>query len=482
MAVVPTTVKAALKDPYLFFGNDTTGIAFWMDYVTFVIENFFRAIGKGRETKKLALDGGKAPRIPITYKTLAKILNAICRHFKFPSIMDMANSDLKFIDVGTGIGIPLAALCTVATTYGAEMDAEAAELVGLLCRHRDRIFIGDTKVRPRKDVNLNDTPFCLPWRMAQPSITVVDVTKRTFTGTTRPATIHVILNLTAARFQVHVCGALVLFMMKAFPATGVLMFSELQHGGDVKRFKEAGLLDDDLGNLLHMEGGAPGGVPFNISIPIGTCTRTAIGFVVREKQRERFGLFCRANVELLPPDFNEDMLPLLHKPQPQQVRQGECLIPAQVLGSLCRLCVYVLQGSKKRTSSVASLSPPPSRTTRWGGELFVAPNTKAALPVGRSTKRAKQEAQKLLQQAVQAVPVSRGHVEEMMVAINKAHTGTKRHLQVSTFQALAAASSECLSSIDLNTLSANDALIVQELQKLKVQTPPRMDSLRADMG
>lgn len=320
---IPAAMRAAFLEPYSFFSLHTTTIDFLTDYISFVARSSFNGINKRGEVQKLALTGGTGPRIPVTFRTLARIVNAICRHFKSTSIADLANSMLKMLDVGTGIGIPYSVLCTLGTVYGAEMDAEAAAIVGQLCRNRDRVFIGEPKCKPRTEANLLHSPHSLPFRMDSPSITVVDVTKKTFTGTIRPTTIHVILNLTAARFEVHVCGALVLLTMKTFPHTGVLLFCELQHGRDVDKFKTAGLLDEGMGNLLHVEGKVPGGDPFHLSIPIGTSSRTLIGFVVREPQRARFASYCSNNRDMLPPDFDCGFLPALNlEPETKQVGQG----------------------------------------------------------------------------------------------------------------------------------------------------------------
>lgn len=318
-------IKAALLDPNAFFHNGSTSIEFLLDYVAFVVQTSFKAIGKGKEVQRLEEDGGKGPRIPITYKTMAKILNAIARHFKFSSLVNMANSDLKVLDVGTDLGLPFSVLYTLTTVYGAEMDEAAAAVVGQLCRNRDRVFVGDSMCRPRTEAKLYDTPYSLPWRMSQPSITKVDVTEKTFAGTTKPRTINIILNLTAARFEVHVCGGLVLLTMKAFPPTGVLMYCELQHGRDLEKFKTAGLVDEDMGNLLHMEGGVLGGIPFHLSVPIGSCSRTIIGFTVREPHRAAFAQYCSDNRSELSPDFDVDLLPPptpKPQPEPKEVGQG----------------------------------------------------------------------------------------------------------------------------------------------------------------
>lgn len=151
------------------------------------------------------------------------------------------------------------------------------------------------------------------------------------------------------------------------------------------------------------------------------------------------------------------------------------------------VCVYVLQRAGKRTSSAASLSPCPSpsatgRSSRAVAfskdSAFLPVNQKPEVAVGRSTKKARHEAENLLRQGGH---VSRSHVQEVVKIINSSHRpGNKRSLKTSTLQALATADADTINGINLDLLTLNDSLILKELQKLKVRTLPRMSFPRAD--
>lgn len=217
-----------LENPTSWWGPETVKLAFVEEFVRWVVRTHFRVANMTREVQNLSLDGGAdggGPRIPCTIRTYAKVLVAICRYLQFGSLYELANAKLTALDVGTGIGGFFSVLSTIAQVWGVEKTRGTYEVAAQVVLHRSRAFKGiKDRCRPLREADMTTTPYILPWDLRQPQIKNMDVKKSTFSGPTKPTTVHLIVALHGADLDTLLNSFHAVLLMKVLPPTGEYLY------------------------------------------------------------------------------------------------------------------------------------------------------------------------------------------------------------------------------------------------------------------